>query len=1487
MFNIWDSITQIIFNKYTKLWKKPKQNLLGILRKKILFIFFIPLTFSIFSSTFSANYAFSAPNPPCPKDWFQNAGQCFYCPYPGIPNKPTPGQCDKNGGNQGPPPKPDPTPGPTTPEPVPLPGSLPSEYSAEEGLGMNLGYQMGGASCANISNPIHSATGNKIETVIDYQGSGSSSLKLVRYYNSSSLAKSNMGFNWRHNYERAIVFDNTVSPKIATVRNDDGSEVIFFELASGWTARPGVEAKLSDTITEWTYIDENDNVVVYAKISGSTISLISKLTNLAGRSQSFSYVAGKLDKVTDDFNHSMSFSYDTQGRLKSVTDPALETIQYSYINDNIATVTYQDLKKIQYLYDQTGLPHHLTGIIDQDNNRSATWTYYNNGKGKSSSHGGGIADNVSIVYNADGSSLYSSGLGQKNIYNHFTSNGVQKVATIAGPKCLDCGAYGQSTTYDVNGYKDIVKDYNGNITDYNYNSRGLVEQVIEAKGTFDQRITTTTWHSILHIPSCSIASRKTTSLIYNASNLLQSQTVYDTSNTTLFSQATSKTCAAIAARSDLASLNKRVTNYSYYANGLLKTIDGPRTDVQDVTTFVYDTNGNLTSTTNAMGHISTLKNYTAHGQPQTLINANGLTTTITYDLLGRKDIVIVGSEETNYDYYSNGTLDKITLPDGSFLDYRYDAAKRLIAVYDQLGNYKLYNLNNLGSVTGIEVKDSAGVLKRTQTAKFDLENHLKKAIGAANQTTDYLVYDANGNLEQVQDPGLNKSSFTYDALDRLKTSTDAKLGVITNTYDTQNNLTSVEDPRGLVTSYSYDGLGNRTQTVSPDTGTTKYTSYDANGSVLSMTNALDKTTTYQYDVLGRLDLITYQDGTTTNYIYDIGINAKGRLTSITYNGGATSFAGTIVDSWTYDEYGRVLSKTQTNGTVVLTTSYTYNAITGNLETETTPGGHTIVYTYVSGQVNSISVDSQKVMSSISYDPFGPPTNWDFGNGTNISRIYNKDGQLVMYPEADAIMTNIYFSTGNLKAIMEAGSTIPDAEYTYDAMNRVISFNADGETEGYDYDANNNRILQKINLFSFTSTIAPTSNQLESRTGAPIVKNYSYDLTGNTIADGDHTYGYDARGRLTNMDLNAVEYAINGLGQRIRKRGGFDRDGDLDDDGMVDSNDRKVIEDAVAGNTTATEAHDRNNDMVVNNSDVTRFDSMVSNRKDKETYGFDERFVYNSQGQLEGEYDSTGNVIQEYIWFAGLPVALLRGGEIFYINSDQLGTPISISDQSQEIVWEWDAEPYGRALPDVDFDGDRNLFVFNLRFSGQYYDHESGLHYNINRFYDPSTGRYLESDPIGIAGGINPYSYVDANPVNFIDPLGLATYALSFNVSGGAGHGGTAGINFVVDTNGGFDIQRVVGGGAYAGASGGFSINFERTNADSVQQLRGWSLQTGGSYGEGLYGEGGAILGSNYAGGYGGIGIGGGTPGAGYVFTTYTSSILDEINNMYSESSMCR
>jgi RHS repeat-associated protein len=151
--------------------------------------------------------------------------------------------------------------------------------------------------------------------------------------------------------------------------------------------------------------------------------------------------------------------------------------------------------------------------------------------------------------------------------------------------------------------------------------------------------------------------------------------------------------------------------------------------------------------------------------------------------------------------------------------------------------------------------------------------------------------------------------------------------------------------------------------------------------------------------------------------------------------------------------------------------------------------------------------------------------------------------------------------------------------------------------------------------------------------------------------------------------------------------------------------------------------------------------------------------YDLAANLIGEYDQDGNILQETIWLNGQPVAMFKGGDwtnldsLHYIWTDALGTPREISHaNTQQIVWRWtNNDPFGSNKAQS-----IRGFEYNLRFAGQVYDKETGLHYNHFRDYNPKTGRYIQSDPIGLNGGINTYAYayVGNNPLNFVDPLGL-------------------------------------------------------------------------------------------------------------------------------------
>ena len=143
------------------------------------------------------------------------------------------------------------------------------------------------------------------------------------------------------------------------------------------------------------------------------------------------------------------------------------------------------------------------------------------------------------------------------------------------------------------------------------------------------------------------------------------------------------------------------------------------------------------------------------------------------------------------------------------------------------------------------------------------------------------------------------------------------------------------------------------------------------------------------------------------------------------------------------------------------------------------------------------------------------------------------------------------------------------------------------------------------------------------------------------------------------------------------------------------------------------------------------------------------YHYDQSGQLIAETDGIGNLIKAYVWLHGQPLAMIDAdGSIYYYHNDHLGTPQKMTDANAQVVWAADYLPFGKA--DVIVATVEN----NLRFAGQYYDSETGLHYNWHRYYDPSLGRYLRADPIGLQGGINLYSYVSNNPVIKYDPMGL-------------------------------------------------------------------------------------------------------------------------------------
>jgi RHS repeat-associated protein len=161
---------------------------------------------------------------------------------------------------------------------------------------------------------------------------------------------------------------------------------------------------------------------------------------------------------------------------------------------------------------------------------------------------------------------------------------------------------------------------------------------------------------------------------------------------------------------------------------------------------------------------------------------------------------------------------------------------------------------------------------------------------------------------------------------------------------------------------------------------------------------------------------------------------------------------------------------------------------------------------------------------------------------------------------------------------------------------------------------------------------------------------------------------------------------------------------------------------------------------------------------KTSSGFTASFAYDEHGHMLGKYGVSGGTITpsyETIYMGETPVAAIIGGKTYRIYADHLNAPRALADNTTTtVVWRWDGDPFGAQQPNEDADGDGHTVSFGLRYPGQYYDAETGLMQNGYRDYSPILGRYIESDPIGLNGGINTYGYVGSNPVRWMDSKGL-------------------------------------------------------------------------------------------------------------------------------------
>ncbi|MCG7756847.1 MAG: hypothetical protein LZF63_09340, partial [Nitrosomonas sp.] len=400
----------------------------------------------------------------------------------------------------------------------------------------------------------------------------------------------------------------------------------------------------------WRFIDADDTVELYS----ASRKLLS-ITTRSGYEKTLNYdFFGRVTKVTDSTGRALSFTYDGSSRISTMTDPANGVYQYSYdAAGNLTSVTYPDGKARIYHYNEptytsgASLPNALTGITDENGIRFATYTYDKQGRAVVTEHAGGVERYV-LGYSSDGSNTIVTDPLNSQYTHHFqTILGVAKSTGQSQPAGSGCSAASSAITYDANGNAASRADFNGNKTCYAYDLvRNLEIARVEGlavgaacpgdlinytpAANSSERKILTTWHASFRLPTLITESGRETGFVYDTHGNITQHQVKDTvtNDTRTWS-----------------------TSYSYHPGipGVIlqKTDDGPRTDVTDITTTDYyapdatcvgghkGCRAQVSNITNALGQVTQITRYNAHGQPEQIIDPNNLTTTLVYDVRQR------------------------------------------------------------------------------------------------------------------------------------------------------------------------------------------------------------------------------------------------------------------------------------------------------------------------------------------------------------------------------------------------------------------------------------------------------------------------------------------------------------------------------------------------------------------------------------------------------------------------------------------------------------------------------------------------------------------------------------------------------------------------------------------------------------------------------------------------------------------------------------
>lgn len=1265
---------------------------------------------------------------------------------------------------------------------------------------------------SSVGRPVDVASGEMYHDMVDLRIAGPLPMEFRRRYNSRSTFNGAMGFGWQHAYQIRLEAAGTNREVLIDER---GRRIYFAKNGQGAWDENRIEHLVltAPGSPVWRVTDKHQR-----KLEFDAAGKLTRIADRNGNQLTFSYSGTNLTTITDDFGRSMSLTYSGSRVQTASAGGRTATYTYNGTTSNLELIQWSDGSFVDYQYTDTD-SHNMTAALDSNGHLIEGHSYYGTDQVHTTQADGGNYLYTLVYDSPTQTTVTNSrSVPTVYIHSSFnglvTSSTGPGCASCGSGGISATREYDRFL--NLTKVEDALVP--PVVTQMTYDAKGNLLTRTEALGTPRARTTTYTYDPTFNLPatvtvpsvgSGACLSAHPNKIVTNTYRTtpapngdLMQRKIEGCEGVTFFTNITTYDYDShgqlSTANGPRSMVPDDVTTYSYYADAAPDPNDRAR----------------LQTVTNALGHQTTYADYDLFGNVGTVTQANSpadVVTTYLYDDKDRpteiriKGAIAADDIVTENHYDLEGNLDFVRLPNcveaglacAFTEDYVYDGVNRVQEVHDAVGNKVVYTYDTEGSRTREEYRDTT-TAQRYTNFEYDSFNRLHRIChgaptpGVCGSVFSEINYFDDGTRQAEQDPLGHTTTFTYDELKRLKTATQSvppDTLTTTYSYDVQDNLTSITDPRGLVTTYTNSDLGWRLLVTSPDTGGSAY-GYDSAGNLVTSTNANGVTSTRTHDALNRVLTVTYTDASlnvTQSYDSAAVSFGVGRRTSMTDPSGTSIY--------NYDRRGLLTAEQKSVSGVTYTTQYSFDK-TGNLKQVLYPSPEVTVH---QGQVdftyddaNRVSLVTTKlngattpVASSLAYKPFGPRTQLTFGNGLPDVRTYGTRYQLGTWTLGSSPTFTLNYSHSfnddlDLFTRTDNNSAANNRTFAYDEAHRLKaaagpwgSGTACGGVS-YTYDRNGNRQCVGEVSPATNYTYVPNTNQLTSTNDGVNIATFAHDNNGNITSDSAHTYGYSQADRLASIDAGATAtYTYDGDGRRASKTlfglkvlYFYDSTGKLltETTGIPGSGtDYLYLDHVPLGRVDwSVNEFDLGNVLRVNkNASNARLDwSLVA--PDAQTYAVRRKQVVNPNDRTfngnaiiarfsDGTRIYDDPVLGDANRYDYRVLRQVVAEALFFYHADHLGTPIAMTHgTSAAVVWRAEHRPFGslHSLP-------VGVVTNNLRFSGQYFDSETGLHQNWHRDYSPITARYYQSDPLGLeSGDFATYVYAASNPISVDDPQGL-------------------------------------------------------------------------------------------------------------------------------------